>query len=199
MHRLQLPFVLLVLVFAGCGSPVAQQPTLAVSVEPSPPTGPMMENPNFKTWEQVPLGTRIRLRTINETEGNVKKSVTNETYTLVKKSADLITLEWTTHMVRHDGYENTVPPSEQTIPKMIPDLRDDKSKTTMDQEKITVHGTEYQTKTYATHGNNEGGKMITQTWISDQVPGQLVKSVTRTPDVGKITTIELMDVQSPKE
>lgn len=192
----------------GCGSstPEPSTPPSVAAVTPNASPGERVENPLYTTWAKFPVGARVVQRSVTETKGIDEKTVSTITYQLVEVTADRLVVEMQATTKRYDGVE-TVNPAERLVnhrwstlpPGVTPAEKGKPAGVTESGEgTITVGGKEYSAKWYKGTGQNEGGKVFTQTWTSESVPGQLVKSVMTMPGTGKSTTIELVDVTIPK-
>jgi hypothetical protein len=62
------------------------------------------------------------------------------------------------------------------------------------EEAIETGGRTFKTRWHKSKASNEAGEVFVTTWTSDEVPGGLVKSITRTPGIGKTTTTVLVQV-----
>ena len=60
-----------------------------------------------------------------------------------------------------------------------------------------IAGTTYTALWYESKGSTEAGPSVTRTWMTDEVPGKLLKAVTRVPAAGKTTTVELVEIRTP--
>jgi hypothetical protein len=164
-----------------------------------------VENPQYKSWATFPKGTTVVLRSVTRADGHPAVTTTTRTYTLLDLTDAEAVIEMRARTQRYDGVEINNPPEKLTVPKRIA-LPPGVSKTEFEkpaggdeqgEETVTVGGKEYKTRFSRSRGRNEAGEVLGQVWSSDAVPGGLVKSVTRTPGVGKTTTIELVEVKTP--
>lgn len=169
-----------------------------------PPDREEAENPQYKTWARFPKGTVAVERTITETEGNDAKTVTTVTYKLLEVTPEHVELESQASTRRYDGHESNNPPNTYTVPRLLrlpPGMKKDdfgKPKgSEQGEETVTVAGRAYKAKWYKGTDRNEAGEVFVQTWTSDDMPGGLVKSVTRTPAVKKLSTIEVIEIRIP--
>jgi hypothetical protein len=202
---------------AGCGSghSAGQTPTGGNSAPPnsdpvrggaaSTPSGEEVDNPQYKTWANLPKGTVAVQRTITETEGNDAKTVTTVTYTLLEITPEYVKLRSQATTRRYDGYEAKNPPDINQVPHRLvlpkgikkEDFGKPVNVTEQGEETITVGGKEYKTRWGQGKDRDEAGEVFVRTWRSDGVPGGLVKSVARTPAIKKVSTIELIEVKAP--
>ncbi|MFO0950646.1 MAG: hypothetical protein U0835_05730 [Isosphaeraceae bacterium] len=64
-------------------------------------------------------------------------------------------------------------------------------------ETLKLAGREFRSTWYDTKGTLEVGASQTRTWISEDVPGRLVKAVTRVPKASTTVTVELVEFKTP--
>ncbi|HUR55272.1 MAG TPA: hypothetical protein VMZ71_14150 [Gemmataceae bacterium] len=188
----------LLLTATGCG-----RGTSAPTPEPSPaPAAPTetIPNPQFASWAKFNPGTRVVVRSTTASDGHEGKTSTTTATTLVEVTHEEVAVETQTKSRRYDGHEENNPPSVHRLPKELslpPGMTGEQSrKKTAEsgEETITVAGKEYRAEWHKGKDRNEGGEVFVQTWTSDAIPGRFLKSVSRTPAVGKTTTIEVIEV-----
>lgn len=162
-----------------------------------------IDNPAFKSWSNFKPGTSITMKT--ESEFNKMKSEIVIVTKLVEVGKDKCVVEVET-ITKVNGMEFKSPAMKQDVPKSfdVPKPKDgekpakvEKPETTMEEGKETlkISGIEVKTKwtkykTKTKEGDHEG-----QTWMSDDVPGGLVKSVSKAGDV--TSTTELIEIKKP--
>ena len=122
--------------------------------------------------------------------------MTTTSSTLVGVTPDAVAVETQTKSRRYDGHEEDNPPSVHRLPKElpVPPGAGKKPPAEAGEDTITVNGKAYRAAWLKGKDRNEAGEVFVQTWTADAVPGRLVKSVSRTPAVGKTTTIEVIDI-----
>lgn len=199
--------VLLTCALAGCGSkPVpAPAPGGPAADEPAPPPAEAVENPQYRSWARFPVGTVAVQRRVSETEGVEGKTVTTQTTRLLEVTPEFVKLEEQSSSRRYDGYEENNPPGTHTVPSRLtlpPGVKkEDFGKHPGGAEggegTVTVAGRQYAARWYTGKDRNEGGEVSVKTWVSDEAPGRLLKSVSRTTGVNKIVTVELVEVRVP--
>lgn len=189
----------------GCGksSPPAAPP-VPVSTRPPPATsvaGPRTENPRYLRWADHEPGTTITIR-----ETTVSKMVTTTTttnYQLLSVDTDTVVVQSTGQIIAPDGTEYPPNTQEMTYPRWIalPKVSPDPSRPhgTVDEreEPVTVLGRVYPAKWYKSTGSVEAGKTETETWIVDEIPGGLAKSIHRIPVSQKVITSEIVKMTAP--
>lgn len=160
-----------------------------------------VDNPAFKSWSKFKPGTQITMKT--ESEFNKMKSEILIVSKLVEVGTDKCVIEVET-ITKINGMDFKAPAMKQDVPKTYdvpkadpktpkvetPDVKKEEGK-----ETLKIGGTEVKTTwmkytTKTKEGNHEG-----QTWMSDEVPGGLVKSVSKAGDVS--TKTELIEIKKP--
>lgn len=179
---------------AGAGAPA-----------PGVPLGERIDNPQYASWAKFPVGTVIVVRTTSETEGAEGKTVTTTTTRLLELTPAAVKLEMQTKSRRYDGYEESNPPNTATVPAAIQlppgvkkeDIEKPAAKGDEGEEAVTAGGRQYAARWYKSKDRNEGGEVSVTTWVSPEVPGRLLKSVSRTSGVKKLVTVELIELNKP--
>src|SRR5262249_40334962 len=65
------------------------------------------------------------------------------------------------------------------------------------EESLQLARREIQTVWFDTKGRGEAGETLTRTWMSEDVPGRLVRAVTRIPKASTTVTLELTEFKVP--
>ncbi len=192
-------------VLAGCGTN-REQPNsvahLAVDATEPAPAGVSVDNPQYQSWSKFAVGTVTVLRATSETEGVEGKTVTTTTTRLLELSPEHVKLESQIRSRRYDGHEESNPPSTVRIPArlVLPagvKPADTAKADEQGEEVVTLAGRKYAARWHRGKDRNEGGEVTITTWTSPEVPGNLLKSVSRTSGVRKLVTIELVEVKLP--
>lgn len=162
-----------------------------------------IDNPAFKSWSKFKPGTTITMKT--ESEFSKMKSEIVIVSKLVEVGADKCVIEVET-ITKVNGMEFKAPAMKQDVPKTFdvpkpkdgekppkveaPDVTKEEGKETLKigTTEVKTTWTKYKTKTK--EGEHEG-----QTWMSDDVPGGLVRSVSKAGDVA--TKTELIEIKRP--
>jgi hypothetical protein len=191
----------LLVLMAGCGDgrPAVQPVSTAPAAQES--TGPResIDNPQYRDWANVPKGTTVVHRSVTRIEGNDGETVTTTTYSLLELTPEQAVVEMQTATRRYDGLETKNTPGKFTYPKRLllpPGTKPAEAKD-HGAETVLIGGKEYRTKWYRSMDRNEAGEVFTQVWSAPEVPGGLVKSMMRTPAIGKTTTTELVEIRKP--
>ena len=172
---------------------LAAAPVLSVAAE-------KMDNPEFKAWSQQKAGTIVTYKATNDFGG--MKSETTITNKLIEVGAEKAVVETST-VTTVAGMEIKGPATKRDVLKSVdvpagkkPD-NIGKPEGTFEEgtEDVKVGGTTYKTKWYK-FKTEKPVKAQGQIWTSDEVPGQLVKMVTKLEgQVTGSTTMELVEVK----
>src|SRR5262245_20661655 len=213
MPRLPTAAVILFFLSFGCNRPA---PAPAPAATPAPetpnvpnasnsalPPGERVENPRYRQWSAHKPGTTVVVR--EKTDTPAYKTETTSTFKLKKIDDDRAVVEVTSEIVAPDGTRSPTEPQELSYARWIaaPTERAKKDVTrppgTVEErnEPITVLGREYQATWYKSKGRVEAGETITETWIVDDIPGGLARSVHSIPAAKKTITTELVEIKNP--
>lgn len=159
-----------------------------------------IDNPEFKGWSSLKAGTTVTYKSTNEFAGN--KSEVTITHKLVEVGADKAVVETST-VTTVAGMEIKGPALKRDVPKQV-DLPEGKKagdaakpEGTFEEgtEEVKVGGATYKTKWYK-FKTEKPVQASGQVWVCDEVPGQLVKMVTKIEgQVAGSTTMELVEVK----
>jgi hypothetical protein len=158
-----------------------------------------IDNPQYRYWASFAKGTSVIHRSVTRVESTEGETVTTTTYVLAGLTPEEAVVEMKTATRRYDGFETNNPPSKFTYPKRLllpPGHRAAESKD-QGEEVVRLGGKDFHTKWQKSKDRDEAGEVFVQVWSSPEVPGGLVKSVLRTPAIGKTTTTELVEVRLP--
>ena len=142
-------------------------------------------------WSNCKPGAWAKLKTTSETTvaGHTTNMTIETKMTLVAKTADKATVETETTMMGNTTKTKADIPlksdakgAAQTTPVK------------MGSESITVAGKTFKCKTAEVQSEANGMKTNTKSWMADEVPGGIVKSVsTSTGSMSSKVTMELVD------
>lgn len=165
-------------------------------------TAEEVEHPIYRSWAKHPIGTTITLRSVTISGGHT--IVTTNRTRLVKLTASAAELETT---MTSDGTGKVVesPPQTYSQRRMFPlfagmtkdDIGKPPKTSKNGEETLKLVGKEIKTRWFDSTGQTEVGKSSTRTWMSDDVPGKLVKAVTQVPAAKNSTTVELIEFMIP--
>jgi hypothetical protein len=176
---------------------------LAIWSAPAAAADETIPNPEFASWSKFKKGASVTLKSVNEF--NKMKTESVVTMTLVEVGADKLVLE-TVAVTKINGMEIKSPPVKRDVPKTftIPkvDPKDvpkvEKPKTEEGTETLKVGGVEVKAKWYKTTFEVMGTKTEATNWTSDEIPGGLVKSVTKSTGAAAATfTMEVTEFKKP--
>ena len=164
----------------------------------------MVEAPLYTNWSRFPVGTVVTLRTMTETEqGNeTEESFTTQRLVLVdekKLEVEQVFLETTGASPTEETSQTLT--HRRWFPLLGGMKKEDIGKPSgaiaQGEETIELAGETFETQWYDLKSQTEAGPALTRTWISDKVPGKVVKAVTRVEASNKTITIELVKITKP--
>lgn len=147
-------------------------------------------------------GSVVVHRTTTENENNkTEKTVTTIVYALKQKTDDFIVVESQATTVHYTGRVETNPPSETKTRKTfsLPPgaKRPEPKKAEEGTEELTVAGKRYKATWTREKSSTEAGDLFAQTWSSAEIPGGLLKSVSKVPSKKATITVEVTEVVIP--
>lgn len=205
-----LSVLLLASLSVGCGGP-ASTPTAATvpSVPDTDDTAPqvLFYDLDYANWSRFPVGTQVKRKSVTSSPKATASTTSVETLTLkeVTDGAVVVVRQNTTQ--RSDGSYHVVnPPEERKYPRSfaIPSgmTAEDFSKPSRGarkdgEETGTVAGTSYRAVVYTWEDQTESGKMSVRVWLSDDIPGRIVKQEMKVPALENTTSDEVIEVKKP--
>lgn len=180
------------------------RPLLAACVLAAAPTAGFaaekIDNPEFKSWSAYKAGASVTYKTVSAFgPTSTESTITNK---LVEAGADKLVIEMTT-VTKVGGMEIKSPPVKRDVPKQI-DLPAGKKPDAVGKpdgafeegaEEVKIAGTAVKTKWFK-FKVEKPVQSSGQIWTSDDVPGQLVKMVTKIEgQVAGSTTMELVEIK----
>jgi hypothetical protein len=147
-------------------------------------------NPEFASWSKHKPGTRVTMKATTETGGMTTEALFITT--LVEVGADKLVIEIES-VVKAAGMEFKSPGEKRDVPKTFtvakgpkdtPPAKKAEGKPEEGTETLKVAGMEVKTKWYKFKSEANGTKVESQTWMADDFPGMMVKSVTNTSGAG---------------
>lgn len=167
------------------------------------------DNPDYANWSKFPKGTSVtRIWTSAEPDG--RASVVTETITLMEVGADKLVLE--------EEFISDVPgaakfktkPKKRDVPKTVPLAAGSKPgdlstkwpgavEEGKEVQTVKVTGGEFKTRWIKTVVERGQSRAESKIWLSDEVPGRLVKADDTTSSNGKTyyTFREVVAVKKP--
>ncbi|MBI1323590.1 hypothetical protein GC170_10450 [bacterium] len=162
-----------------------------------------IEHPAWVNWSKFPVGTRVTMRSVTKIKGMVSSTV--ETTTVLMKKDDKAVVIRKSFAVAGEPKPNPDDFVETTIKRYFPLLPGaDPSKVgkpagiaEAGTEKFDLLGKTYETEWYESRATTEAGPATTRTWISQEMPGQIVRSLTEVKAAGKSTVDEVIEIDLP--
>ena len=149
--------------------------------------GEMVDNPTYKHWAKFKPGTYVVTKTVQEAMGH--KTETIMTTTLKSVSGEKVVVEMTS-VTKTAGQEIKMPPQSLThaariekteVPAEAQPKPDDKKPDTKEgKADIEIAGKKVKTTWYEVTADMGSVKTHTKSWMCEDVPGQVVKTVSRT-------------------
>jgi hypothetical protein len=186
--------------------PVALASAVLVALAAGPaPAQETVDNPEFATWSKFKPGTSITIKSTTTANGMATELAM--TVTLVEVGTDKVVLE-TSGVTKAMGMEFKLPASKRDSPKTItlpkdvpkPPAPGAKPEGTYEEgtETVKAAGTEFKTKWYKTKAEAGGVKTESKMWISDDVPGTVVKMESKSSGAATAETkFELTEFKKP--
>jgi hypothetical protein len=167
-----------------------------------------VDNPEYANWAKFKPGTSVTRVSTSEIPAGRFTALT-ETITLVEVAADKVVVEvkgvYEVTGAPTVGYR----PKTREIPKTVPlpagTTKEEfarKLPGTVEEgtETVRMIGEEFKTRWFRTKTDANGNRTEGKTWISDEVPGRIVKeeTTTKTKDGGSFkTTRDLTEIKKP--
>ncbi len=198
--------VLLALVpLAGCGCKPTPSPVLLTPEEQQKLAagGERVDNPVYDQWAKFPVGTTLTRRMVTDSTKSEGHTETTFVFRITETTADVVVVESTATTRYHGGRVEENPPVIDRHPRQVA-LPDGAKKGEWGKPKggtddtVTVLGKAYKARKSESKGNTDAGELFQQVWVSDDMPGGLVKAVSRVPKVDETTTIEVTELTIPQ-
>lgn len=202
-HPLPLACGLLALALAGCWSKPEVSPVILSPEEQEKLNAPVekVEHPTYKLWAKFPVGTTVTQTTTTDTPKSEGKTVTTIVYKLLERTDELVVVERQATTEFHGGRVEKNPPATDRAVRWIPlpgGVRKDELGPAGAEEEVTVLGKAYKARKTESKGSTDAGELTQTVWTSDDMPGGLVRAVSRVPKVDETTTIEVTALEIPK-
>jgi hypothetical protein len=155
-----------------------------------------IENPAYTSWAKYKPGTSTTMAMSSDMGGQASKMETKTT--LKEVAADKLVIEMATSM-EAAGQKMDMPAQKVDVPKMIDkpaaaagtppaDQKDPKVDAKTSEETVTVGAGTFKAKVSQATMEQGGNKTVTKTWMSDDVPGGMVKMESTTEGPMKSTS-----------
>lgn len=185
---------------------VAASMFLALALAPaSSPRAEEAEHPLYASWAKSPAGTVVVVREVTEgREAGGPRLVVTKRRVLRSIDDRRAVVEETVETETPEGTSRTGP-RESVIRRTFPlppgvdrsRLGRPQQFETRGEERVEAAGRTFRAEWFDTKGQTEAGPSRIRAWYADDVPGLLVKSVTRVPDAGKTTTATVVAIEAP--
>ena len=202
-----LPALPLLVLASGCGCSVDKPAPVAAANTPAVPTGPMFDDLDYANWKQFPVGTTVKRKSAITTEVSTSVVTSFETLGLRKVSDREVEVSRQNTTERNDGSYRAVNPTEErryprqfAIPKgmTVEDFgKPSRSAKLAGEETLTVLGKEYKTTVYTWTDSTEAGPLEVRVWMSDSMPGRIVRQEMKQPTLKNTTIEEVIEIQIP--
>jgi hypothetical protein len=162
-------------------------------------------NPEFANWSKFKKGTSVTHKATTEVMGMASEVLV--TNTLLETGGDKVVIESST-VVKANGMEFKTPPMKRDVTKTITlpkgvkkeEAAAGKPPGTIEEgtETLKIAGVEVKTKWYKYSAEVDKVKTEGRTWMSDDVPGMLVKTELSTSGTfATKTKMELVEFKKP--
>src|SRR5262245_12094479 len=202
-----MPAVLLLVLASGCGCTADKPAPAAAANTPVVQTGPMFDDLDYANWKRFPVNTTVQRKSVISSEANTSTVTSVETLALRKVTDSDIEVSRQNTTERNDGSYRAVNPAEvRRYPRQfaIPtgmtaeDFRKpSRSAKQVGEETVTVLGKDYKSTVYAWTDHTEVGPLEVRVWLSDDMPGRIVKQVMKQPTLKNTTIDEVIEVKIP--
>lgn len=158
-----------------------------------------VENPEYVGWAKYKVGTTAVWKTVTSDGGTTKETTT--TKKLIELTDNKAVIEQTTTSKKGDGATKT---KTVIVPRLVSETKAKQfvAPSGMKEdgtESIELAGKTFNARWVTAQRAGEGGESTTRVWVSDSAPGGLLKKETKVGESGKTTTMELVELKSPKK
>lgn len=165
-----------------------------------------VDSPLYKQWAKFKAGTSVTYKQQTDVAG--QKMDGEATYTLLEVTPTEAVIEIKNTMTMPDGKKIDTPAQKMPYPAKIPksqappdpaapkeETNEPKPKVTEGTEEVEISGKKYKCKTTATEMTQGDQKMVSKTWMSDDIPGGLVKMETTGANMSVKQTISAVTIK----
>jgi hypothetical protein len=194
---------LVALLLAGCGpKPTPVQLSPEDQSKLAGPKAEMVENPQYRNWAKFPVGTAFTRKMTTDSAKSEGKTVTTFKFKITEKSDELVVVESEATTEYHGGRVEKNPPVIDRHPRQValPDgaKKDEWGKPKGGvEEEVTLLGQKYKARKSESSGSTDAGKYVQKVWMSEEIPGGLLKSETVVAAAEETTTIEIVELVIP--
>lgn len=163
-----------------------------------------VDHPAYLSWSTQPVGTQIKLRSATDADGHVLTTTTTTTLREVRPDRVFLQVQRVSNAT---GREVTSLPEPAEVVRKFPlfpgvkrsDIGKPSNALAQGEETLKLAGRDLRTVWFDTKSKGDGGSdLYTRTWMSDDAPGRLVKSVVRIPQAKTVVTVELIEWSTPQ-
>lgn len=178
------------------------KPAEPPKADKKPEAGSQVDNPEYKHWSGFKPGSFSKLKTTGEMMGTKTESMT--TMTLKEVTADNAVIEIVS-VTKMGDQEMKAPPMTHKVPAKVSMADADKynnpeGKLKDGQEEIEAAGKKWKTRWMEVETTAGEMKVKSKTWISEDVPGRVVKMTSESAgQMAMKTTGELVEVKADKK
>jgi len=161
-----------------------------------------VDHPIYKSWAQFKPGTVTTTKSVTIQEGKRIDAII--THKLVERTDEKVVIEM---IFANDATGKMEENSAQKLTynrkfPLFPGVKREEIGKPMGvledgEETLKIGAKEYKTHWYDTKAKVEAGDILTRAWMSDEVPGQLIKTVHKVPKADKVTTVTLVEIKTP--
>ncbi len=195
----------------GCNRVTSSTPNLrAVESEASSekaddfvaPATVKVENPHYRLWAKHPVGTTVAVREKTELPGTASETIT--TYKLKQRSDEQVVVEVDGEIKTPDGKVHSRNTQDMTYSRWL-SVPEERAKRDLLRpigtvesrtDSLTLLGREYLAKWYKSKGRVEAGETLTETWIVEELPGGIARSIHSIPASKKTVTAEIIRINN---
>jgi hypothetical protein len=159
----------------------------------------LVDNPSYKGWSSFAVGSFVKYRTVITADGNSTETILTFTLMELTDEKAVVELKFVTKVA---GSEFAMPPVVEEYPAKVPesdtgyDLKPEE--TEEGDETIEALGSSLDCHWVRTVHLISGIKTTTQSWMSDEVPGRLVRKTSRSEGTYSYST-EMMLIEIHKD
>lgn len=163
-----------------------------------------VEFPIYTSWAKCPVGTTVKIKSTTASPTSTLTTVITSKLIAVDKDKLVIETQRTSDAT---GTLVEAAPEKVDIRRWFPLLpgvkKEDfagapKGSLKSGEETLKLAGREVKTFWYENKGKTESGESLDRTWLSDDIPGRIVKSVINIPNAKTVITQELTEITIPK-
>jgi hypothetical protein len=169
------------------------------------PAQEMVENPEYSSWAKFPKGTTVRMKSISTVNGKTSEVIV--TLTLLEAGPEKVLIESVSTEIRK-GKDFKTEPVKREIAKTIAlpkgltkeDFAATKppGTTAEGSETLKVGDMELKVVWYKYRAEVDGTKIEGKRWVSNQVPGNIVKNeITSSGVFSSTLNLELAEIKKP--